>query len=208
MMKATVPILALTAWLVIGICAAMPPATDGSYPEIPAPDGYTGGPDWGEYHMGGYPVDEHHTDGYPAGEYGEYPTGDYPAPDSPFPGSIPSADDHNLSPYGDSSADHPSSGPSISQPVSAPQADVVQPLTYLSEGKSLSQQEVSAAGGLQAVSGLMTEGGSSVGISYAGSYAGSNSMETKSMALTFVPASGPQLWARYHGAWTSGPASV
>lgn len=193
-------ILALATWLVIGICAALPPAPGGSYPGM---DGHMGGPDWSEHPMSGYPMGEYPAGEYPAGGYpaGDYPTGDYPAPDSSFPGSMPSGDDHPSQPYGDSSADHPSSGPSISQPLSAPQADSVQPLTYLSEGQSLSQQEVSAAGGLQAVSGLITEGAS---------YAGGKSMETKAMAFTFSPvtAFGPQLWARYHGAWTSGPASV
>jgi len=195
MMKATMPILALTAWLVIGICSAMPPVPDGSYPEIPAPDGHMGDHDWSEYPMGEYPA-------------GEYPMAEYPMPDSPTPGSVPSGYDYPLPSDGDSSSDHPSSGPSISQPVSAPQADLVQPLTYLSQGQSLSPQEVSATGGLQAVSGLMTEGGSSEAGSYA--YSGGKSMEAKAMAFTFSPATtfGPQLWARYNGAWTAGPASV
>jgi len=111
---------------------------------------------------------------YPSGP--NYPSGSDQS-QGPFgPGSGTNQNGNQNSGQQTSGGDHPSSGPSTSQPLSAPSGDTGQSLN-LQEGQSLSQQEVSSTGGGQQV-------------------------------MAYYATSGMQLWVRYNGAWSTGPAAV
>jgi hypothetical protein len=114
----------------------------------------------------------------------------YPGPDYPgYP-----TDPYNPGPHqgpvtvpgSGSNEGHPSEGPSSSEPLSAPSGSNTEALNY-AEGESLSLQEVSS-------SGMMASG------------SGSSSSAYRSM--DFMMVSGLQVWTRYNGMWTTGPASV
>lgn len=122
---------------------------------------------------------------YPGPDYlgPDYPGPDYPGPDYPFDPDYPLGPDYSHRGPGHSTGhqssegDHPASGPSSSEPLSAPSASSTEALSF-GEGQSLSQQEVASTGGAGASANYL-------------------------MAV-----SGLQIWARYNGVWTTGPAAV
>ncbi len=135
--------------------------------------------------------------------YDQYPSGpDYPGPYDPLNPNYPEQDYPNYptDPYypgpqqgpatvpGSSGGDegHPSSGPTSSQPLSAPSGSNTEALNY-AEGESLSLQEVSS-------SGMMASSGSGTDSAY--------------RSMSFVTTSGLKIWTRYNGMWTTNPASV
>jgi hypothetical protein len=131
----------------------------------PPPEGYPSGPDdFGQ----NYPTDPN------------YPGQDYPGQNYPgYPG--PQSDTVPSSGQNVNDGEHPSVGPSSSQPLSTPSGSNTEALSY-AEGQSLSQQEISASGGF---------GGGESG--------------TKAYMMMVT---GLQVWTRYNGAWTLDPASV
>ena len=120
---------------------------------------------------------------YPGWDYPNYPT------DPNYPG--PSQDSRSSS---GSSGDggHPSQGPASSEPLSAPSASTTEALNY-AEGQSLSLQEVSSSGMMASGNEMMAYG--------SGTAASGGSM-------AYMSTSGLQIWVRYNGRWTTGPASV
>lgn len=146
-------------------------------------DQYPYGPDW--------PSDPN----YPGGDYPtdpNYPGGDYPYnPNDPnYPG--PSQDSGSSSGSSGGDSGHPSQGPASSEPLSAPSASTTEALNY-AEGQSLSLQEVSSTG-------MMTSGNEMM------AYGSGTPASGGSMA--YMATSGLQIWVRYNGIWTTGPASV
>jgi len=148
----------------------------------PVPDGqYPSGPD---YLNPNYPSDPNYLgQDYP--DYPNYPGQNFPSgPTDPY---YPEPQPGSATTPGTGSGDggHPSTGPSSSQPLSAPSGSNTEALSY-AEGQSLSQQEVFS-------SGMMASG---------------SGTDSKSRSVSFMMVPGLQTWTRYNGVWTKDPASV